>query len=839
MKALKRIVLLFLCISATIKISAQTAFIKGRITDTSGIGLKAVNINIDGTFSGFNTNDSGFFNIEVSPNRFHIIEFTYLNNTIAELNTPRIGVGKIYSKNLIAQNIYTSKGGVIITPRNPDQDNVIEIKPRNFENIVGLGGIETFIKSLPGVSSGNELSSAYNVRGGSFDENLVYVNDIEIYRPQLIHSGQQEGLSIINPEMVKNVKFSPGCFDAKYGDKMSSVLDVEYRDPKKFAASSMASFLGFSMHAEGVNAKGRFSWIAGIRYRNLGLLVNTLSVTGQYQPSFTDAQGVFNYNISRKTKLSWFTHLAFNRYVLEPVSNQVSFGTINRAFSLYVAMGGKEFSDYLTSLNAFTLQNKLNNRLTLKWRYALNTSSEREYTDVMGAYRLDDLDEDIGSKTFGKAIGTLGAGSFLNHARNDLWVTMNTLSHNGKYTPRNKMSSLEWGLTYRNDDIKDKFHEWVYNDSADYNISPFKYLSDSLVFSKFVSSRSNLNSNRYSAFTQFNLIVNKKYNAKLTSGIRFNYWDLNNQKVISPRFAFSLEPGRPKNESLPDSLRKPATTLKFAGGVYNQPPFYRELRNLEGVVNTQLKAQQSIQISAGVDKPFLWMGRPFRWFSEAYYKHMNNLVPFIYDNMRIRYYGLNSSKGFAYGFDNRVNGEFIKGIESWFTLSFLRTKENITYLDANGKSQQSGYIRRPTDRLVSFSVMFQDNLPNNPSFKVFINMYLASRTPYYLGELNRYTYNKAKQLPMYQRVDIGFTKTIVEEKEKSKVFNNSGNVNGLSNVPDKKGMKSLWVSFEVFNLLANNNIISYFWVRDYQNRLYAVPEYLTGRRINLKIYARF
>ncbi len=345
---------------------------------------------------------------------------------------------------------------------------------------------------------------------------------------------------------------------------------------------------------------------------------------------------------------------------------------------------------------------------------------------------------------------------------------------------------------------------------------------DTLALSKFVSSRARLNTWRHQAFVQYSRVLSDAHNLRFTAGIRGQHWTLNEETFFTPRASLSIEPHRRYNRQVPDSLKKNPLVLRLAGGWYYQPPFYRELRDLQGNLNTQLKAQRSFQMCAGLEMDFKWMGRPFRWYSEAYFKQMNQLVPYVYDNMRIRYYANNGTNGYAVGWDNRVNGEFVRGTESWFTLSILNTKENIRYTDAKGNPKETGLMRRPTDRLVNFAVVFQDEMPGNKSLRVYVNINVGSRTPYYLGELNRYKYYRSRQFPMYQRVDIGFTKIIIGE--------------GAKNHPH---IRNMWFSAEVFNLLANNNVISYFWVRDFSNNLYAVPEYLTGRRLNVKITVKF
>jgi hypothetical protein len=701
-----------------------------------------------------------------------------------------------------------------------------EIHPRDIAMLPTTGGgIETIIKSLGPVTSGNELSSQYNVRGGNFDENLVYVNDIEIYRPQLIHSGQQEGLSFINADLVKTLRFSAGGFEAQYGDKMSSVLDVDYLRPDSFGARINASILLNSVSVEGRNKK--FSWIGGVRYFSNSLLTNSLDVEGAYQMSFADAQTLISYRFSPKLQLEFLGNVAINRYSLIPQSRRTEFGTVQAAYQLDVYMGGAENMRYDYGMGALTLRHHLNKRSEMKWIFAVTGSNEQEYFDVEGAYYLSLLDRDLGSQNLGKPLKTLGFGYFIDHGRNRLQTAIYNFSHIGTFGIAGDKNIFKYGVRLNYESIDDKYKEWRYNDSDYYNIPPFGFATDSIILDDVVYAKNTLKSYRGQAFAQNRFRLNKEKNMWLGVGLRFNWWEVTRQFFATPRVNFSFEPNRKRNKGLPDSLKRNDMVLKLSAGGYFQPGFYRELRDFDGNLNRNLKAQESWHIVGGMDRFFNMWDRRFKLTTEAYYKTMSRLDPYLYDNIRIRYYAENSSHGYAYGIDNRINGEFVKGLESWFALSFMQSREKITYTDENGVVTESGWLRRPTDRRVNFAAVFQDELPSNPSFRANLNLLIGTGTPYFLDGKARYS-TTPNTVPPYRRLDLGLSKVIIGQGSKYR--------------PKKAGLqhiKEAWISLEVFNLLGINNVIAYSWVKDLDNNTYGVPEYLTSRRLNLRLHLGF
>lgn len=730
-----------------------------------------------------------------------------------------------------------------------DPPSIIEIDPKKLVEFPVIQAEDLLTKIGLGIRKRSELSSSYNVRGGNFDENLIYINDIEVYRPFLARSGQQEGLSFVNTYMTDNLSFSSGGFEAKYGDKLSSVLDVQYHKPKAFSGSVEASLLGGSIHVQDRvdvgKRRDRLTYVFGARYRTLQYLLGTLDVSGDYRPKFADFQSLISYRLKDNLSLSWFSTYAQNQYVVEPQSRETNFGTIRDAVRLFVGFGGAERIEYRTFLNALSLEYKPNKYTTFKLISSNFDSEELEHFTVEGAYRLEELENNLGSENFAEARALLGSGYFINHARNDL--DLNVTSHKALAKIRKGMHVIETGVKFQQEIITDRIKEWNYNDSSEYRVNAPDHGPYEIVLEDVVNVTNTLNSYRVMGYFQDNMLLSKANNVRLNIGVRSNYWSLNKQNLISPRMQFSMEPNKKYNQNIQDrkneelqsltqdqadslynkisakydEQKKTDIMIKASVGAYNQPPFYRELRNIKGELNKELKAQESYHFVVGSDWLFKAWKRQFRFINELYYKRMFNLVPYTINNVKLRYDALNSSEGYAYGFDARVNGEFISGLESWVNLSLLSTKENITYTDENNEVMETGYIKRPTDQRVNFSILFQDELPIDTTFKLQLNLVIGSKMPYYFN--GPFRYNENYTLPAYRRVDIGFSKQV-------KRFTKS----------DTSGpLNSLWMSLEIFNVLQVNNVASYLWVEDLRNNIYGVPNYLTGRRLNLKIIARF
>jgi hypothetical protein len=692
------------------------------------------------------------------------------------------------------------------------------IQAREVEFYSGpTSSVEGLIKTLPGVFSNSELSNQYNVRGGSFDENLVYVNGIEIHRPFLVRAGQQEGLSFINPDMVEAVNFSAGGFEARYGDKMSSVLDIRYRKPTAFGVRTQASFMGGSVTTEGISKDKKLTAMGSARYRTNQLLVGSMDTDADFRPRFTDLQAYLTYEVSTRWELSFLGNYSRNIYNLIPTSRTTDFGTLQEALRVNIFFEGQENYNFTTRFGAFTGTYNASDKMQMKFTGVVFQTVEEENFDVIGLYRLNELNNDLGSDDFGEIAFLRGVGGFHNYGRNTLDALVYNFDYQGTYIEED--NSWGWGIKWQGEDIIDRYKEFERIDSAGYSV-PFtgpsaqdwidrniNYAEGLELFEHF-DSREAVRSDRLMAFVENNRSWDKNGNSfRLNLGLRAQYWSLNGQTIVSPRANFSWKPNW-----------KSDWVFRVASGYYQQPAFYREMRNLAGSINRDIRAQQSIHIVAAADYGFKAKDRPFRLVTEVYHKQMNYLIPYEIDNVRLRYSALNEAVGFATGIDTRVHGEFVPGTESWASFSLFTAQENI-------EGDGAGFIPRPTDNRFSFSIFFQDHLPNNPSSRVSLTLFLGGGFPHGAPQTPRK--EQILRAPLYRRVDIGFIKVLKDETI-------------TSNWKAMKPFKAFWVSVEVFNLLQIRNTVSYLWIRDISTaNQYAVPNYLTDRLINLKVTAKF
>ena len=809
----------------------RKATVFGMVKDSANAMLEDVNVAGVGKTFGTITSKDGSYVLTVPSEETFQLAFSFVGRATIYIEVPALLPGSSKRIDVIMGTV--TKLGTVVVEGAQEREKVstMSIDPKSLEVMPNISGnFEAVLKTMPGVTSNNELSSQYNVRGGNYDENLVYVNDIEIYRPFLVRSGQQEGLSFINPDMVQNVKFSAGGFEARYGDRLSSVLDVRYKQPRKFGVTTHASFMGVNTTVEGSSKNMRLNYIAGARYRSNNYLLNSLDVQGDYKPRFADVQSLLTYHLRDNIEISWLANYTENRYLIIPQNRETVFGTVTNALRLNIGFEGSELMRYRTMMSGLTVSYRPNNKVLLKLIASGYNSIENEYFSVEGAYRLDQLENNLGSDNFAESVANRGTGYFVNHARNNLEATVVNIGHRGYYT--HKIHNIQWGVQYQRELIQDKLHEWRYMDSADFSVPLL--VNGRFEMNEFYRGRVNMSSNRYMAYIQNAQTIHAGSNMVLSYGVRSNYWDINRQNVISPRFQFSFEPNRQHNRDIRfnnrgDSLLKKDVSIKAAFGYYYQPPFYRELRNLRGELNTDVQAQRAIHFVLGTDFLFNAWDRPFKFFAEGYYKKLDGLIPYEIDNVRIRYYAQNNSQGFATGADFRVNGEFLKGTESWASLSLMRVVENLSndsVVNADGSVRYPGYIPRPTDQRVNFSLFFQDELAKNPKYKMHLMLVYGSGLPF--GPPNKHIYSDKQRMPPYRRVDIGFSKMIVDERLPA------DKRTGLS-----KTFRSAWISLEVFNLLQMNNTISYLWVKDITNTQYAVPNYLTTRRVNLALLFKF
>jgi len=808
-------------LTAGLLFGQETGLLTGSVVDSIGAPVEFANVALQGTQAGTMTNPDGSYELEVPAGRSYTVVIScvgYLTKQFAV----RLEAGGSRNQVISLQRDVRAIKEVSVSARQDRASTFhrIDVEDLNYMPTT-TGKVEAIIKSQAGVSSSNELSSQYSVRGGNFDENLVYVNDIEIYRPFLVRSGQQEGLSFVNSDLVSSVKFSAGGYDARYGDKMSSALDITYKRPRQFAGSTSISLLGASAHVEGASRSQRFTYLAGYRYKTTSYLLNTLETTGDYKPQFSDLQTLLSYQLSRKLEISFLGNYSSNKYQFIPSTRDTEFGTKDLPLNLRVYYEGQELDRFDTYLGSLSLNYRPEKGLSLKFTASAFRTSERETFDILGQYLINELDNTIDSETYGDSILNVGVGTLLTHARNYLDAIVISATHLGSYQKDN--SNLQWGLSFQYQDFLDQINEWEVVDSTGYVIP---YDEDELTLTSSKAAQNSIAYNQYSAFIQNTREFNETgADHFLTMGLRGTLWNFNRTAMISPRITISTQP-RWKQDMM----------FHISGGYYYQPPFYKEMRMPDGTINEEIEPQRSIHLLVGGDYIFSMWDRPFKLTGEAYYKWLSNLIPYKIDNVRLSYAGENISSGYARGIDFKLNGEFVHGAESWMTLSILQTREDVegdyAYIwDGNHYVlREAGEFPRPTDQLFTFGLYFQDYFPNNPGYKVHLNAFFGTGLP--LSSPNKDQYYTQLRMRPYRRVDIGFSKVIKRETDIL------GEKNPL------RFFESIWISAEIFNLLGINNEASYLWIQTISDQQgipgqFGVPNYLTGRRFNLKISVSF
>lgn len=853
--------LLSLCLSAQ-----EFGFVEGICVEKGGKVIENVLVSSEDT--RVYTDVNGYFQLKVSANKQLIISFlidsTSLNKEVKIRPNEHYNLGKVKFSFTVMNSVFLK------TEKN--DNNILKLPSLDLQKIAATSVERTLIYSTS-ASSNNELTSNYNVRGGSYDENLVYVNGFLINRPFLTRSGQQEGLSFLYSSLVKDIRFSGGGFDAKYGDKLSSVLDVTYVTPDSTNASVMMSLLGVESHiAQKVNS--RFNYLVGARYRSNGYLLNSLPTKGAYNPVFYDAQFLMNYAITPKLTWSTLGHLSSNNYRFSPTTQETDFGTVNEAYRLKIYFDGQEQTKFETMTGGTALKYKPTEKTNLDVYASLFYTNEKEYFDVQGQYYINLLETNPGKKNFGDSIASIGVGSYLNHARNNLQATILNIYHNGSHQFSDKQRLL-WGVNYQHDVFRDVLSEWKNVDSAGYTIT--KIPSNDLTLSYAIKSKLALNSQRISGFAQhsfewgktsLNYPVKAKYLYKdsigkrqvlmvydtltaatrrflLTTGVRAGYTEVNNEHYVTPRISFIFFP-RTYFYSNNKVMRR-NTQVRLATGLYYQPPFYREFRTMEGQLNLQVVSQKSAHIITGYDFNFSMWNRktPFKFSAEAYYKYFWDVNPYEIDNVRTRYYAKNDAIAYAYGADVNIHGEFIEGVQSFFKIGYLKTMENLlndsykVYRNKSGETIIPGYtiddkkvdstivhpgfIPRPTDQRINFAILFQDKMPSYEMLTAQMGFNFGSSLPYGPPDFNRY--KDTLRQKFYARVDLGLSYDLLQKTHAQKQ-------------KTKHGFSDAIISFEVFNLLGINNVLSHQWVQDVTGKTYAIPNYLTQRRFNLKLIIR-
>ncbi len=839
---------------------AQTAVLRGIIKDLEGRSAAGViiqqkdNLN-NGTASG----DQGGFALTVPSGRAVTLIFKGIGALPIE-KTFTLAENEERFVELVYDNT-ASTGTINIRAQREGGMKTITTKlPTKLPTI--NPGIESYLLSMP-VNFASELSSSYSVRGGSFDENLIYVNGIQVYRPFLVRAGEQEGLSFPNPDMVSNIKFSAGGFAAKYGDKMSSVLDIQYAKPDSTEGSFTMGLLGGSVQYGGRSKSKKFTHNTGMRYKDNSYVFNTLDVQGDYRPRYFDLQTYLTFTPRKYGPLefSFLGNYQNNRYNFVPSTRTTDVGTINEALRLTVFFEGQEITRFETFFGAFSAKYNPSPTSQISFTASAFNTFETERFDIQGAYSLDELERDLGSDKFGEVLKNRGVGGFLDHARNSLNATVLNFNHRGFVERESRGNVLSWGFDITSESIYDKLNEWSLLDSAGY-ASPrpqdsLGYTNPSLQPDQIIAMRNkvrainDVQSERVTAFVQDEKRWDLNNGATFTvnAGARANYWTFNNQLVGGPRINVSYTPewlaGRKNENGTIDTVRKDII-LTAAWGYYWQPAFYREMRGFEGTVNPEIRAQKSIHYIVGANYVFHAWNRPFNVNAEMYYKQLLDLIPYEVENVRLRYFATNNSKGYATGADIMLNGEFIKGVQSWARASVLKTAEDLNddfyylYLNAAGDTiyngftidavavdsirQVPGYIPRPNDQRFSFSLLFQDEMPRKPWYKVLVSFYFATGVPY--GPPSHERYLDISRTRSYLRTDIGFSRDLILEKNRGKNWFNS---------TFKKG----YIALEIFNLLGTNNIINHQWIEDVNARQYGIPTYLTGRRLSLRMSLSF
>jgi len=814
-------ILLFANLSAAGQKTGAT--ISGTVLNENEEPLAQVSVAMLGSTGGTVTNDSGFFLLKVPSGKALALLFTYTgyqtaqqNFLLAEGESERITIRLEPGGQLLEEVIVKEQRG-------RTEAGLVRLNPKSVINLPSpVTGVESLIKIF--VGSNNELTSQYNVRGGSYDENLIYVNDFEIFRPYLVRSGQQEGLSFINPAMVRHINFYNGGFQARYGDKMSSVLDIQYNTPQKLGGSAYVSLLEQGAHAEGISRNKKLTYIVGVRNRSNENLLSSQPTEGAYVPSSSDAQALLGYRFSERWQAEVLGNISSTRFSFAPSYTQLTSAVFSPYFTSSLGMDiyfeGQEKDAYTTQMLGVSTTYQPTKNLKLKWLFSTFQNREEENIDIAGAYLFGDRDFDQSASTFGTIINPLGSGIYHNYARNSLTINNLNLSHKGSL---NKGKHVwHWGLGWDKTGINDALAEWEYVDSAGYSLP---YNPAQLQLSKVLNSKADLDVHKWNAYVQDNILLQNDFT--LQAGLRLNYNNLNGELLVSPRVGASWQPNWQKD-----------MVFRAAAGAYHQPPFYRELRRYDGSLNTDVKAQKSWQAVAGMDYNFTAFNRVLRFTTEAFYKYMTDVVPYDIDNVRIRYFGENNAKAYAAGIEMRLFGEIVKDAESWVSFGLMKTAEDIEgdiyknyTLDAAGKpvdstSMEMGWLRRPTDRLFTFGMFFQDYLATNKNFKMFLNTLYGSNLPYNIpGSVK---YRNALRIDPYIRVDIGFSALLLDTEK--------GNRRSRSPF---RNFDNIWASLEVFNLIDRPNTISYLLVKDFANNTFTMPNRLTPRLLNFKIVARW
>lgn len=889
MRALKKLLGIFFLVPFFL-LGQETGMVTGTVVNANMENLAGASVSVEKLEIGVLTDSSGKFSLALPSDKRHKVKISFASTPVVKYVILKPGEKKDIGT--IRINTTLQAVDIVKSSRIDMQKEKIAALPVAGPN----ASLEKQLVYTNFASSNNELSSTYNVRGGNFDENLIYVNGFEVFRPFLTRSGQQEGMSFIHTALVDDIQFSAGGFGASYGDKLSSVLDVKYRKPERFKGSFMASLLGVEGHVEGEYNNSRGYYLLGGRFRSNGYLLNALPTQGEYNPRFWDVQGLTQINVTERYRITLMGHFSSNDYRFIPESKETTFGTVNQALSLNIYYDGQEQTLARTMFGGMKMEFDLTDNHRLEWYNSIFNSDEKEYFDVQGQYYINELENDPGAEDFGDSVNTLGVGSFLEHGRNRLNGTIYNTYLRGIYeTKKEKQNlnsfkyTLNYGVKYQREHFNDVLSEWNLIDSAGYSIPQAP--NDVIELSETIKSKNNIHMNRFTGYAEnvfswsfnkaklpvqfkqksvkkiriptedstevkyrkekkkwivYDTVENSKSNLILNVGVRGGYLDINNDYWVSPRMVMTYIPRMYLYRD--GKVKRRGVRFRFAAGLYQQPPFYREMRDIFGNFNPNVKNQKSVHAVLGTDIFFnMWERKsPFKFTAEAYYKYLWDVNPYEIDNVRLRYYADNNARAYAYGLDMKIHGQFIKGIESYFKIGFLSTKEDIlddSYVTnynqsgeviipgytsddsiASSTTTNPGYIPRPSDQLFTLGVLFQDRMPKFEQLSVSLSGIYGSKLPY--GPPGYDRYKDTLRAPSYFRIDVGFQYDFLYKMKQKKVENRKKFWNKFDNII---------LSFEIFNLFGFNNVISHRWVEDVEGRNYAVPNYLTGRRFNVKL----
>ena len=782
---LKQFIIILMLFMGTMKAVADDFTLKGKVIDEEGHALELVTVSCAAQGKITMTNLKGEFNIGLKTADSVEVRFTMIGYGVRK-RVFRKPKGKMTVQ--IVMHPAATLSEVTVTQRRRQTSQTEQLNTKDLKQAPSTTGnaIEELIQQQAGVSSHNELSSQYNVRGGSFDENSVYINQTEVYRPFLINSGQQEGLSIINPNMVEKIGFSTGGFESKYGDKMSSVLDITYRRIKGFEANATASLLGASGFIGYGNNK--FSMSHGIRYKTNRYLLGSLETTGEYKPNFIDYQTYISYNPSKRWTIDFIGNISDNRYNFKPENRETSFGTLADTKQFKVYFDGQEKDRFSTLFGALGITRNIKDSTSIKFLTSAFHTKESETYDITGQYWLNDT----------QTQESLGVGTYMEHARNYLTADVVSFKLIGRH--RTRRHDIEAGISFKTEKIKEQSREYEMRDSSGYSIP---HSADHLDMIYTLHAQNSITSNRIEAYLQDTYRWSKGSNYfTLNYGIRMANWSYNKETTVSPRASLAIVPAFNND-----------VTIRLAAGLYYQAPFYKELRDTTtvngittAVLNNHIKSQQSIHFIAAADYRFKMLNRPFKFTAEAYYKALSNLIPYNVQNMKITYYDGNVSKGYATGIDLKLYGEFVPGTDSWLTFSLMSTRQK----------HNNEWIPMPTDQRWAVNLHFTDYFPGTERWKMTLRLAFADGLPF--GAPHRGLEQQQFRAPAYKRADIGMSYC------------------ALKNV---KGIKGIWLGIDCLNLFGISNVNSYYWVTDVSNIQWAVPNYLTNRQINGKISIDF